>query len=464
MKWMKRIIISIFCLLAIYATVAQNKYGTYTIKGGPYEGVYKVTNSLIEGIQRYNPAAANALKRGRNLVFTYSYFRDVPTNLDGCEYQDWSWIVTEKDYMKWNDGRNGLFENARISQARQYVDNLKNFDPNEYLTVVDLTTTRYLSYGIVEGKVKVLPTGDYSIIKTRLRGYLNWNWFKDENGQLPDVFKVYPTFKNKEDADLYTNSIRNIIDHPDFWTRIEEGTLTDQDVAILEMYGIKLNLKFDRHQMPINSNKGQYQSSGSGFVLSPNGVIVTNYHVVDGAKGIDVLINRGGEVKTYKAKVVISDKTNDISLLKIDDTTFTRFATLPYAVNTRILDVGASVFALGYPMSDILGEEIKLTDGLISSKTGYQGDIVTYQISAPIQPGNSGGPLFDQNGNIVGITNAGVPDAQNVGYAIKASYLRNLVDVAPETITLPTQNSISGLSFTEKIKRLTPYVVLIKVY
>lgn len=54
------------------------------------------------------------------------------------------------------------------------------------------------------------------------------------------------------------------------------------------------------------------------------------------------------------------------------------------------------MFALGYPMSDILGEEIKVTDGIISSKTGYQGDVVTYQISVPIQPGNSGGPLFDK--------------------------------------------------------------------
>lgn len=211
-------------------------------------------------------------------------------------------------------------------------------------------------------------------------------------------------------------------------------------------------------------NSSTHKFSGSGFVISTNGIIVTNYHLVKAANGINVLINKNGEVKTYKAKVLISDKTNDISLLKIDDDSFAKFATIPYAVNTRILDVGTSVFALGYPMSNILGEEIKLTDGLISSKTGYQGDIVTYQISAPIQPGNSGGPLFDKNGNIVGITNAGVPDAQNVGYAIKASYLRNLIDVAPETITLPTQNSISGLSFTEKIKRLTPYVVLIKVY
>lgn len=209
---------------------------------------------------------------------------------------------------------------------------------------------------------------------------------------------------------------------------------------------------------------GQYSASGSGFVISTTGLIVTNYHVVDKANGIDVLVNRNGGVKTYKAKILISDKTNDISIIKIEDNSFVNFPTLPYAVKTPILDVGTSVFALGYPMSNILGEEIKVTDGIISSKTGYQGDIVTYQISAPIQPGNSGGPLFDKQGNLVGITNAGVPDAQNVGYAIKASYLRNLVDAAPTTITLPATNSISGLSFTEKIKRLTPYVVLIKIY
>lgn len=211
---------------------------------------------------------------------------------------------------------------------------------------------------------------------------------------------------------------------------------------------------------PIKINSG----TGSGFIITTNGIIVTAYHVVEKVNGIDILVNHNGDIKTYKAKVLISDKTNDLSLLKIDDSNFTKFPNLPYAINTKILDIGSKVFTLGYPLSSILGEEIKLTDGLISSKTGYQGDIVTYQISAPIQPGNSGGPLFDQNGNIVGITNAGVPDAQNVGYAIKTSYLKNLLDVAPETISLPTQNNISGLSFTEKIKRLTPYVVLIKVY
>lgn len=111
-----------------------------------------------------------------------------------------------------------------------------------------------------------------------------------------------------------------------------------------------------KQQRPISSGtEKQYTSSGSGFVIATNGIIVTNFHVVDGANGIDVFVNRNGEVKTYNAKVLISDKANDISILKIEDKSFTNFAQLPYAVKTPILDVGTSVFALGYPMSDILG-------------------------------------------------------------------------------------------------------------
>ncbi|MDE6865016.1 MAG: trypsin-like peptidase domain-containing protein [Alistipes sp.] len=112
-------------------------------------------------------------------------------------------------------------------------------------------------------------------------------------------------------------------------------------------------------------------------------------------------------------------------------------------------------------MYNRVGQEVKVTDGLISSKTGYENDIVTYQISAPIQPGSSGGPLFNKNGNLIGLTNAGIPDAQNVGYAIKASYLKILVDMAPVPIKMPANNTISHLPLTQQIKKLSPYVVLI---
>lgn len=215
----------------------------------------------------------------------------------------------------------------------------------------------------------------------------------------------------------------------------------------------------------INSNVvKKYTSTGSGLIITKNGILVTNHHVINKAKKIDILVNINGITKTYNAKVLLSDRANDLSLLKIDDPNFESFNTIPFSINSKLADVGTNIFTLGYPMSGILGEEIKLTDGLISSKTGYQGDITTYQISAPIQPGNSGGPLFNKKGELIGITNAGIPDAQNVGYAIKTSYLENLINVAPEPVKLPTTNLISNLPFTEKIKKLTPYVVLIKVY
>ena len=119
---------------------------------------------------------------------------------------------------------------------------------------------------------------------------------------------------------------------------------------------------------------------------------------------------------------------------------------------------------MGYPLSTVLGKEVKITDGIISSKTGYEDDAVTYQISVPIQPGNSGGALFDKKGHLVGITNAGIPSAENVGYAIKSSYLLNLIESAPITIDLPKGVDLSQKEFTEVIKLYTPYVALIKIY
>lgn len=109
-----------------------------------------------------------------------------------------------------------------------------------------------------------------------------------------------------------------------------------------------------------------------------------------------------------------------------------------------------------------MGDEIKLTTGIISSKTGFQGDVSLYQISAPIQPGNSGGPLFDKNGNLIGIVNAKHEGAENVGYAIKTSYLKNLIESSISTSILPNNNRISRLPLTEKVKSLKNFVYFIK--
>ena len=205
-------------------------------------------------------------------------------------------------------------------------------------------------------------------------------------------------------------------------------------------------------------NAGEW--SGTGFALT-NGYIVTNHHVVDGANSI-IVMGVNGNSTQYKAKVVGVDKNNDLALIKIEDYRFSGFSKVPYAVRNRQCEVGEDIFVLGYPLTTYMGDEIKLTNGIISSRSGYQGDVSSYQISAPVQPGNSGGPMFDKNGNIVGIVNAGIPGAENVGYAIKTSYLFNLVDAVSTRSIIPQNNTVSGSTLADKVRQVKNHVFFIK--
>lgn len=200
--------------------------------------------------------------------------------------------------------------------------------------------------------------------------------------------------------------------------------------------------------------------SGSGFALK-NGYIVTNFHVIDGASSIIVKGINGDFNISYPASVVGVDKNNDLALLKISDPNFKGFGNIPYFISSLSSEVGEEIFVLGYPLTSTMGDEIKLTTGVISSKSGFQGDVSLYQISAPIQPGNSGGPLFDKRGNIVGVVSAKHAGAENVGYAIKTSYLRNLIDSYSSQAILPTNNSISGLPLTGKVRQAKNFVFMI---
>lgn len=215
------------------------------------------------------------------------------------------------------------------------------------------------------------------------------------------------------------------------------------------------------------SNPDAWKSNGSGFFLNQEGFIATNYHVIEGATTLQANFTRNGKVETYPATVVATDQQNDLAIIKINDSSFKRMANIPYGLLSRTKDTGSEVFALGYPMADIMGEEVKFTDGKISSKSGIQGDVRVYQISVPIQPGNSGGPLFDMDGNIIGITSSALNKdyfkSENVNYAIKASYLKTLMESCPQEISLEerTSNTNPNISLTDRIKQYADFVVLI---
>lgn len=211
-----------------------------------------------------------------------------------------------------------------------------------------------------------------------------------------------------------------------------------------------------------NSSKNQ-PSSGTGFAITSNGLIVTNHHVVEGSKTIKVRGINNDFNRTYSAKLVISDKNNDLAIIKIDDYSFSNLGTIPYTIKPNVSNVGENIFVLGYPLRATMGDEVKLTDGIISAKTGFQGDVTSFQISAPVQPGNSGGPLFDSKGQIIGIINAKHLGAENVSYAVKSSYLTNLIDLLDYPPALQNISTVNRKPLTQQVQIIKNFVYIIEV-
>ena len=236
-------------------------------------------------------------------------------------------------------------------------------------------------------------------------------------------------------------------------------TKQDGDKIIL----IKMYPKTENSGHNSYSNSNIEKSSGTGFAISSNGYIVTNHHVIDKAKSIEVKGVNGNFSRKLNAELVVSDEKNDLAIIKINDPLFSSLGSIPYTVRQGVADVGENVFVLGYPLTSSMGEEVKLTNGIVSSKTGFQGDISTYQISAPVQPGNSGGPLFDKNGNLIGVVNAKHTMAENAGYAIKFNYVKNLIELLPQTISFPQVNLLNGKGLTDQVKIASNYTYLIVV-
>ncbi len=200
---------------------------------------------------------------------------------------------------------------------------------------------------------------------------------------------------------------------------------------------------------------------GSGLLIN-GGYVLTCWHVVDGGDKVSVSC----QGKDYAATVVQKDPANDIAVLRVTDA--------PLGAPLRFSDVklGENVFTLGFPHPDLQGFDVKFTTGSISALTGPGSTPVYYQISAPLQSGNSGGPLFDEQGNLVGMVAAKLDSLmtlaatgdlpQNVNYAIKADYLKPILKTVNGITIQPAQTKpVNLLSLVEELKKS---VVMIKVY
>ncbi|MEO8412204.1 MAG: trypsin-like peptidase domain-containing protein [Ginsengibacter sp.] len=194
----------------------------------------------------------------------------------------------------------------------------------------------------------------------------------------------------------------------------------------------------------------------TGFLVDGDGYIITNAHVVDNAKNI-IVENKKGE--QFSAKPVYSNKITDLAILKIDDTLFKKVTNLPYTFPKYSAELGEHIFTLGYPR-----EEVVYGEGYLSAKSGYFGDTTSYQISISVNPGNSGGPVMNKNGEIIGIISSKETNADGVVFAIKSKNIYSAVKELKddESIKLPSVNSLRGLDRVHQIQKMEDFVFMVK--
>ena len=200
-------------------------------------------------------------------------------------------------------------------------------------------------------------------------------------------------------------------------------------------------------------------SSGTGFFVSPNGHILTNYHVIVGCREVQVNTNS----ERHRVSIIAEDHVNDLALLKSE---LNPSAIFPISRETPVLL--QDIYVAGYPFGDEISTSVKVTAGIVSSLSGIENNEANIQIDAALQPGNSGGPIIDEFGNAIGIAVEKLNyeyimeryDAipENTNFGIKASVAANLLDANNVLAIQPNYDPLSKEALGERITDGTVYV------
>jgi S1-C subfamily serine protease len=267
-----------------------------------------------------------------------------------------------------------------------------------------------------------------------------------------------------------------------YWTGTYSYTTTLNADKTVNSYSMnrELALKFVRARFGLNdqgvkesepresavreAGLGNARGFGSGFFVTDNGYLISNNHVVRGATSVKVKT----ETQLLDAKIIAQDPDNDVALIKVEG----HFSPLRFS-SRKNGSLGQTVFTIGFPIPTLQGFNPKVTKGVISSLTGLQDDVRSYQIDAAVQPGNSGGALADESGDVVGVVFARLSERaslaqagtlpQNVNYAVKQSYITALLDSYPDVskamATAPSNQTISFEQAVEKVRKASVLVI-----
>jgi S1-C subfamily serine protease len=269
---------------------------------------------------------------------------------------------------------------------------------------------------------------------------------------------------------------------------VVEQKLTPEQIAEAQ----ELARQFKPHKETSSANSTSPQSpraTGTGFFITDDGYLISNYHVVKDAKWVRVVTSAG----IVSAKVVQVDAANDLALLKASNKQFSlsaeefldapngvapkqvevKFTPLPISPS-RSAQLGGTVATVGFPNIGMQGFAPKLAKGEIASLSGAGDDPRYFQISVPVQPGNSGGALVDERGNVTGIVsaklNASVALAasgalpENVNYAVKSSLLLSFLESVPVVSAKLKAPVTADRKFEDVVKSAQNAAVLVLVY
>ena len=220
----------------------------------------------------------------------------------------------------------------------------------------------------------------------------------------------------------------------------------------------KINIVDKKTQEPIISTPIRF--NGTGFLIDPKGLMITNAHVVKNSKNIFVQNIKGDQ---FKAFVVRLDVPRDVAIIKIDDDHFKPFSSLPYSIRKATSDIAEPLFTLGYPR-----DEIVYGEGYLSAETGLDGDTLSCQISIAANPGNSGGPVFNHNGEVIGILSAKETETEGAVFAVQSKYIYQVLDELKKSslyksVKLPSRkSSLIGLDNKQQVKKIEDFVFIVK--
>lgn len=427
--------------LILYCLVSHEEPGPYTnakltltFTNCHKQVVYKTTGKggMASTYQKYfAQAVKKALREFSSL--NYKYNASLTPKIVYPEVEKTT--ETEEAFMKYfseNSLNNieGIYKSYQAEDLPYYKIGIKKRENKFIAVIIEAEQENVWKPGEVKAYFE----------QSSMKGFFSVKWHMGDK-------KSYETFAMLENEAILSIEFKN------------SQTNEKRTEKFIKMY--------PQAQGEISFNKVQ-KSSGSGFFLTTDGVIATNTHVVENAQSIKIQISNEIGNFEYNAKVLLTDSKNDVALLKIEDENFKGLSDIPYSLIEKA-EIGEKAFTIGYPLNDVMGTNYKVTDGIVSSVSGINDDMRYYQISVPLQPGNSGGPLFNRKGDIIGITSARLnskavgTEVENVNYAIKISYLLNLYNMLPNSKRIKTSSSTGSYELQEQVKVLKNYVCLIKV-